>query len=393
MINKKILVAGGTCIDIIPDLSSVPEDKFLDLLQPGKLIDAKSFSVSTGGAVANTGLTLARLGVPVRMIAKVGDDPFGKIIRDLLAREVPYANDDLVIDSNSSTSCSVILNPPGFDRTFIHSNGANERFYASDIPLKTLQWADLLQFGYPSMIESVYRAEGAELVLILRKARRAGLSTSVDFTLPDPTTPAGEVDWPVVLANALPLVDVFVPSVEELTFMLDRETYDQMNTDPTASFIELVTPELCDELSEQILSHGVKIALIKLGERGLYLRTAAPDAWKKVGRGLDGLSAEWHSRELWAPAFSVEVHTTNGAGDAAVAGFLSSLIQGVDPITALQMSAAVGAFRVEGRGQAGDLPEWEKVHERVKAGWQTLPLDLPSDDWEKDPTNSIWHRK
>ena len=62
MINKKVLVAGGTCIDIIPDLSSVPEDKFLDLLQPGKLIDAKSFSVSTGGAVANTGLTLARLG-------------------------------------------------------------------------------------------------------------------------------------------------------------------------------------------------------------------------------------------------------------------------------------------------------------------------------------------
>jgi len=392
MINKKILVAGGICIDITPDLSSVPAEKFLTLLQPGKLISAKGLSVSTGCAVANVGLTLSRLGVPVRMIGKVGDDLFGMAMRDILSGEVPSAYDDLVIDSSSSTSYSIILNPPGFDRTFIHSNGANEGFYASDIPLKALQWADLFQFGYPSLMRSVYRADGAELVSILQKARRAGLSTSVDFSLPDPTTPAGEVDWPLVLANSLPLVDVFVPSVEELTFLLKRETYNRINDDPSASFIDLVTPELCFELSEQVLDYGVKIVLIKIGERGLYLRTAGPELWKRVGRGLDRLNTDWYSRELWAPAFSVEVRTTNGAGDAAIAGFLSSLVQGVDPVTALQMSAAVGAYRVEGKGQAGDLPTWEAIYERVKAGWQTLPLDLTPYHWQLNPTNGIWQR-
>jgi len=393
MITKKVLVAGSMCIDITPDLSAVPGDTFLSLLQPGKLINAKELRLQAGGAVSNTGLTLSRLGVPVRMIGKVGDDIFGRAIRDILAQEVPQTREDLVVDSSVFTAYSIILNPPGFDRTFIHADGANTFFYASDIPQNTLQWADLFHYGYPSMMRSIYRAEGAELVSILQKARRSGLSTSVDFTLPDPTSPAGKVDWRLVLANALPFVDVFVPSVEELTFMLMRETYDRLNSDPNFSFIDLVTPDLCSKLSAQVLNYGVKIVLIKLGAKGLYLRTAGIGSWNKVGRGLDQLSTDWHQRELWAPAFSVEVQGTNGAGDAAIGGFLSSLIQGTDPVTSMQMAAAVGACRVENQGEADAIRPWDEIFKLVNTGWETLPLDLSSFGWQKDPTNTIWQRE
>jgi sugar/nucleoside kinase (ribokinase family) len=38
--------------------------------------------VLPGGAVANTGLALARLGVPVSAFAAVGEDNIGKIVKD-----------------------------------------------------------------------------------------------------------------------------------------------------------------------------------------------------------------------------------------------------------------------------------------------------------------------
>jgi len=346
--------------------------------------------VSTGGVVTNTGVALHRLGVPVQLIGKIGEDLFGKAIKEILGRESPLLFDDLVVDPGASTSFTVILNPPGFDRTFIHSEGANAIFYASDLPKGTLQQADLFHFGYPSLMRSIYRSEGAELVSILQKARRAGLSTSLDFSLPDPTSPAGRVDWPTIMDNCLPYVDLFVPSAEELTFLLERENYEQMSTDPDRSFPDLVTPDFCRALSEKVLCYGLKAVLIKVGHRGIYLRSAGAESWKQVGRGLKDLGSNWHNRELWAPAFGVNVRGTTGAGDAAIAGFLASILQGSDPETALIMAAAAGACSVEGWDSTSAIGTWEEVFARVKQGWATLPLDLAPYGWKKSPSNELW---
>lgn len=393
MIEKRVIVAGHICLDITPDLSKVPEGKFQSLLQPGRMVQTGGFSLNGGGAVSNTGLTMHKLGVPTWLIAKIGDDLYGEALQEILRKEGSGLGDGLIIDPSAPTSLTLILNPPKFDRSFLHFHGANDTFYASDLPRAVLEQADLFHFGYPSLMRSVFRGGGEELVSILQRARRAGLTTSLDFSLPDPTSPAGGVDWGDFLENVLPYTDIFLPSIEELTFLLMRERYEALCQSSPGSFVDCVPTSLVRELGGMVLAQGVKAVLIKLGARGVYLRTGNADAWQKTGRGLDGITPEWHEREMRMPAFKVKVLGTTGAGDAAVGGFLASVLQGADPKTALILAAAAGACAVESPERIRDMPAWEALLARVKKGWEVHPLDLGENEWRKDETYALWHKK
>lgn len=392
MTQKTVIVAGTIGLDIRPDLSKVPEGQFQSLLQPGQLIRVAGVGLTVGGAVGSAGLALHRLGTPVRLVGKVGMDPFGGLAADLLAGEAEALAQDLVRDPSGATSYSIILNPPGFDRICLHAPGVNDMFYASDLPRATLKEADLFHFGYPSLMRSIYRGGGGELVSILQRVRREGLTTSLDFSLPDLSSAAARVDWPELLTNSLPQVDLFVPSFEELVFMLDRETFDSLTANPDRPLQEAATPGLLDRLSAEVLSYGVAALLVKLGPRGAYLRTAGTQAWAKGGRGLDGLSDAWQGRELWAPAFKVDIAGTTGAGDAAVAGFLGSILRGESPETALRMANAAGAVCLEGGSVQEGVGPWEELLGRAQAGWETLPLDLAAEGWRKDEENGLWEK-
>jgi len=393
MLSKKVIAAGHICLDVTPDLSSVPEGQFNQLLQPGKMIQTGGVAVRPGGAVANTGLCLQKLGVAVEMIGKIGTDMFGKAIIEVLSQEAPHSVQNMVVDPGAPTGFAIVLNPQGFDRAFLHFHGANDAFYASDLPRDVLQSADLFQFGYPSLMRSIYRGDGGELVSILQRARRAGLTTSLDFSLPDLTSPAAKVDWPMILANSLPYADLFVPSVEELVFLLKRDTFDRLCADDEMPFVEAVTPELLHELSETVLSYGVSAVMIKIGHRGIYLRTGKSAAWKRGGRALEGLGGEWHEREMWKPAYDVKVQGTIGAGDAAIAGFISSILQDQGPEDALIMAAAAGACSVEAADAVSGLGTREDVLARISQGWAEDPLDLSAQGWRKDQANGIWHKQ
>ena len=45
-----IVVAGHLCLDVIPDLSMIPEKKFMEAMQPGRLVvvGAATFSTRRG---------------------------------------------------------------------------------------------------------------------------------------------------------------------------------------------------------------------------------------------------------------------------------------------------------------------------------------------------------
>lgn len=390
MITKQAILAGHICLDITPDFSALGEGQFKQLFLPGRMLQAASINLSTGGSVPNTGLSMHRLGVPVRLVGKIGADLFGQAVQDILKNESPHLAEDLVIDLSLPTSSTIIINPPGFDRAFLHNPGANKAFYASDLRREVLQGADLFHFGYPPLMRSIYRGDGAELVSIYHRARRAGLTTSLDFTLPDLSSPAGEADWPTILANALPLVDLFVPSIEELTFLFDRVAFDHLCADSQHNFVEKVDESLLDALSDNVLSFGVKAVLVKLGHRGVYLRTASSQSWQKGGRGLDGLNESWHDRTLWTPAYQATVRGTTGAGDAAIAGFIASILKGTDPETAIRMAAAAGAISVASTDAHTALKPWDQVWVCVQQGWDTLPLELSGRGWHKDQALGLW---
>jgi sugar/nucleoside kinase (ribokinase family) len=385
------VVAGHLCLDIIPDLSGSPRSSFDTLFVPGHLINVGQAVFSTGGLVSNTGLVLHKLGIQAQLMGKVGDDLFGQAIRQIVAAHGQHLTAGMIVDERVSSSYTVIINPPGVDRIFLHCPGANDTFCADDVHYDLVAEARLFHFGYPPLMRLMYENTGFELVEICRRAKATGVTTSLDMAFPDPSSPAGRTDWVSIVRAVLPYVDIFLPSIEEILFMLHRETYTELRQAASgASPLSLVTPELLSDLGQELLDLGAKIVGLKLGDRGLYLRTASRAALEAMGRAYPSDPAAWADREMWAPCFQVNVVGTTGAGDATIAGFLSALLRGMSPEATLTAAVAVGACNVEAADALGGIRLWEETLRRIESGWPRHALVLKAPGWRFDARHQLW---
>lgn len=388
---RSAVVAGHICLDIIPNLSGLSAERFESSFKPGHLVEVGAAVLASGGPVSNTGLALHTLGIPTQLMGKVGADLFGEALLDLVRSHDSGLASEMVVDERSSTSYSLIVSPPGVDRIFLHHPGANDTFCAADVRYEQVAQADLFHFGYPPIMRRMYADNGIELAHILRRAKDTGATTSLDMAFPDPNSPGGRADWRRILRTALPFVDLFLPSVEELLFMLQRETYDRLRQEAGShNIVGSVTPDLLADLGEEMIAMGARIVVLKLGERGLYLRTASRSEIAKLGRGGPTDSEAWAGRELWAPCFQVDVVGTTGSGDATIAGFLSGLLRGLSPVETATAAVAVGACNVEAADALSGLRSWEATLTRVDGGWPRRPLDLSSHGWNWDANGSAW---
>jgi sugar/nucleoside kinase (ribokinase family) len=391
LIDKfRAVVAGHICLDMIPNLEHLKPGQFSEMFKPGRLIVAGAVTFAPGGPVPNTGVAMHRLGVPVDLIARVGADPFGQIVRDIIAAQGPRLAQGITADERSATSYTVIICPPAMDRFFLHCPGTNDIFCAEDIDYRLVAQAGIFHFGYPPIMRRMYMEGGAGLEQVYRRAKATGVTTSLDMTMPDPSSPGGLADWPAILGRVLPYVDIFAPSIEELLFMLRRKTYDDLSHsqgESGAGLLDQVTPELLSDVSGELLRLGVKMALIKLGERGLYLRTAGVERLSHMGRGAPADLAAWANLELWAPCFQVEVMGTTGAG------FLSGLLRDVTPLQAMAAAVGVGACDVEAADATSGIRAWEDTLQRIASGWPQHALALDSPGWTRDDASGVWRLK
>lgn len=382
MTNDVIIVAGHCCLDIIPSFAPTTDGE----LRPGKLVDVGPAVLAPGGTVSNVGLSLSRLGAPVRMVGKIGDDHFGRILLALYQASDPALADGMIVAPGEVTSYSVVISPPGSDRIFLHCSGANHTFGAADLLAQSFDGAAILHFGYPPLMRGMYRDGGADLAAIMREARRRGLFTSLDMALPDPASAAGQVDWRAALQRVLPSVDAFLPSIEETVFMLDRARYDELRVrHGVAGVIEGMDAALLARLADELLSWGAHIVGLKLGDQGFYLRTA-----REIGNAPFLHPAEWADRELLVPCFQTEVAGTTGAGDATIAGLLTAMLAGMAPEAAVRSAVATGAFSVEQLDATSGVPRWEEVQRRLQAGWSACPARLPLAGWQWDGMAKVW---
>ena len=385
------VVAGHLCLDVIPDLSGSPHSSFETLFVPGHLINVGEATFSTGGAVSNTGLVLHKLGIRTRLMGKVGADLLGQVTREIVDAHGQGLADGMIVDEEAGSSYTVIINPPGVDRIFLHYPGPNDTFCADDVRYELVAEARLFHFGYPPLMRLIYEDEGAELVGIFHRAKATGVTTSLDMSLPDLSSPAARADWVSILRSTLPYVDIFMPSIEEILFMLRRETYTELCQAASGThLLPGVTPELLSGLGQELLDMGAKIVGLKLGEQGLYLRTAGRAALEAMGRASPSDPAAWANRELWAPCFQVNVVGTTGAGDATIAGFLSALLRDMSPEAALTAAVAVGACDVEAADALGGIRPWEETLQRVESGWPRRALALGAPGWRFDESHQLW---
>lgn len=385
-----VLVAGHICLDIIPDLGTLNAQGFSRALQPGRLVEVGDATLCTGGPVSNTGLALHRLGISTRLIGKVGNDVFGRAVLDIIESYAPDLSQNMIVDNNVSTSYSLIISPCGSDRTFLHNPGANHTFCAADVNYDLTAKSRLFHFGYPPIMRRMYEMDGLELVEMMRRVKASGATTSLDICCPDPASEGGKVDWRKILGIVLPSVDIFLPSIEELLWMLRWDTFQMFNE--SRNFLEQVTPGLLSELSEELIEMGVRLLVIKLGERGLYLRSSDKTELAKIGPAAPMNLDAWANQELWAPCFKVKVVGTTGSGDSTIAGFLAGLLRGLEPAQAVTMAVAVGACNVEAADALSGLRSWEEISFRVSAGWQRLPLFIQDSAWRWDTSVELWRK-
>ena len=365
---KKVISAGHICLDITPVFpAGKAYDRLSSLLVPGKLIQTEAADVHTGGSVANTGLALKLLGCDVTLLGKVGDDAFGMIIRDILAR---YGAGGLLTDPESSTSYSVVLAVPGTDRVFLHHPGANDTFSGADVPEETLEDAALFHFGYPPLMKQTWERDGAELVSLFRRVKEKGIATSLDLAAVDPNSPAGRADWGKILSGVLPWVDFFVPSFEELCWMLDRERYERLAQAGGDLTDGLDVEAEALPLAERLLSMGCRVVVIKCGTSGMLLRTADREKLSGVGARL-GLDAdEWSGRTVLQKCFQADiVRSATGAGDTSIAAFLAAVLSGRDPASCIALASAEGACCVTAYDALSGLKPLDELEERIRKGW------------------------
>lgn len=227
-----------------------------------------------GGVVRNVAENLARLGVPVALIAAVGDDAGGRMLMEQAARVGIATDAVLKLRRQVSDSYTAVLSPDG---------GLHLGLAAMPLVERLSPWA-----------------------LEASKALRASAALVVaDGNLPTDA-------WPLLLAEAqasgIPLVGVAVSEAkmerlpERLTglhlLILNAGELATVAADPAEAFARLH-------------ARGVGCVLVSRGERGLLL--------SQVGSG----SREW-------PAPRVHVVDVTGAGDALAAGVCAALLSHPD---------------------------------------------------------------
>jgi sugar/nucleoside kinase (ribokinase family) len=197
------------------------------------------------------------------------------------------------------------------------------------------------------------------------KAR--GIATSLDFAAIDPSSEAGAANWRRILEQVLPYVDFFVPSFEELCFMLDRDRYERLASAGGDMTESLDMERDVKPLAEELLKLGCKVVLIKCGTSGMYCRTAAGEVLAHIGTRLDLDGKTWSDREVVQPIIPVEpVLSSAGAGDTSIAAFLAALLRGDTPEKCTALAAAEGACCVTAYDSLSGLKPLDELEQMLK---------------------------
>lgn len=302
-----IVVAG----QIVADVLVRPVDRVDYSLDTQRVED---FRLAGGGDAMNTAVDLAKLGSSVAFCGKVGADGFGRFLLERL-EALGVDTKGVAMDGESATSnCLCLINRAG-ERCFFYYGGANDRMRQESVTESMLRGARALHVGGTYLLPQMDGAGTAEL---LRRARAAGCSTSMDVTW----DPSGR--WESVLEPCYPHLGLFMPSINEARRIAGRD-------DPEA-------------IAGHFLARGVSVAVVKLGGRGCYVGSA--------------------EESFYGGVFAVEPVDTTGAGDAFAAGFLHARLLGLGLRQCAKWGAAAAARAIgevgatEGVPSGADLGQW-----------------------------------
>ena len=314
-----VLVVGSINMDQIFRLDHLP--------RPGETMLAGDVITVPGGKGANQAVAAARtlapalrfakhasagVGGQVRMVARLGTDPFGRSLRGALV-EAGVDVADVRDDPFAATGVALILLAEGADNSIIVASGANMRVSVAD--LDAVDWRDvtvlLVQLEIPieTVVEAMRRARAAGALVILDPAPSRGCPPSI-----------------------LALADILTPNETEAGDLAGMAITD------VASAMAA---------GERLRSSEQQRVIVKLGGQGLVVCD--------VGG----------CRHV--PAIPVPVVDTTAAGDAFCGALAARLAAGAQFDDALRYAIAAGALAVTVLGAQPSLPTLPAVERLLNA--------------------------
>lgn len=370
--GKKAIVAGHMCMDITPEFLNAPISRFDQIFGPGLVVDVGEAIFKPGGCVSNTGLAMNFFGADVTLMGRINEDNLGSMLLDEYKKS--GAKLAIKIDHDHPSGYTIVLSPRGLDRMFLHNPGTNSYTNNDDFDKDIIREADLFHFGYPTLMPQYLKDDCGELIELFKMVKEAKTISSMDLTMPNHDSDIKNLDWDGIFRKVLPFVDVFLPSFEEIQYILDQEKYfDLYKKADGGDMAGLIDIEKdVKPLAEKLIEYGSAIVLIKCGPRGMYLRTADKNRLSDLNEILNLDLEKWADISIKQDSFVADrVLAATGAGDTSIGGFLYSLMRAEDPKSALEYAAGAGASCVTAYDSISGLISFDQMREKIDKGWQT----------------------
>ena len=273
----------------------------------GETLLARTFGISPGGKGSNAAVAAARQGARVALIARIGDDDFGRMGMDLWKAEgIATAHVEQAAGERSGVA-QILVYDDG-DNSIAVCPGAGAGLGARH----ALAAADLLSHCRVVMASCEVPVEAT-----LQAFRLAPQAKVITLLNPAPARPLpGEL---------LALVDVLTPNENEL--------------------LELAGPGCAgsvDAAAMALLARGTRHVVVTLGAAGCRLYQSGQAPVELAGRAM-------------------QVADSIGAGDTFTGCLAAALARGETLLAALQWANAAGALSVTRHGAINGIPTRAEV--------------------------------
>ena len=270
-----------------------------------------------GGDTSNFAIAAARQGARVAYLSALGDDPYGRMLRDLWTREgVDHAA--VATDPQAYTAIYFVTHDAaGHHFHFFRSGSAASRLSPTTLPLEPVRAARVFHLSGISLAISASACDAG--LAAMEAARAAGVRVSFDTNLRLKLWPAARAR--AVMTEAMRRCDICLPSYDDVVAL----------TGITDS----------DELVDLCLQLGAKEVALKLGEQGALVADAA--------------------QRHRVPAHPCRPIDATGAGDTFGGAFVARRVAGDDLLAAARYASAAAALSTEGYGAVDPIPTAERV--------------------------------
>jgi ribokinase len=356
----KALAVGGAMIDTIAIIASDrieqmtmknADNSFL-LLEEGRKTEAQEISTHVGGGAINAAVAMARLGLDVAALVKLGKDLRAETVLSHMLQE-GVSTRWAVRDGRAPTGASVLLSSHDRNAGIFTFRGANTLLEEADLRDEAFA-ADIVY------VSSLSNESADAFPGIVRRAKAQGALVATNPRVRQLSSRAG------AFQDSLRHIDILAINRSEADVLVPRlvarfgEGGRALQLDPGETPPRLATRGLVGGGHEMSLAAFFD-AVRELGPRYVVVTDGSHGAFLGTAEGI-----------MFCPVMQTQVQGTAGAGDAFNSTFTAFIGLGRPPAEALQ-AAAINAASVVGHvdTQTG-LCRREEIDQRLSAAAASL---------------------